>query len=95
MPNNRRLVTNSLTWHTVIIWLGNVMKLTRSNFFAALKAIFLLAGFVVGLLAGADDSNSLTVVEGIIFGPITILIWPPLVVLLFRLDVAVGFFKPP
>jgi hypothetical protein len=71
------------------------MKLRRNTLVAIAKIILLLAGFASGLFAGMSDSSAPTVVEGVIIALITILTMPLLIMLLFRVSVAIGVFKPP
>jgi hypothetical protein len=71
------------------------MKLARKSFLVTAKVFLLLVGFAVGLGTGLGDPNSPTIVEGIISAILTILFLPPMVILLFRVEVAISIFKPP
>jgi hypothetical protein len=71
------------------------MELARRSFLMTAKVFLLLVGFGLGLGAGLGDPNSPTIAEGIISAVLTILFLPPMVVMLFRVEVAIGIFKPP
>ena len=73
------------------------MGRTRKVIFVGGEALFLLGGFLLGLLGGGQEEKagmSEMVQTGIACG-LAILIMPWLMVLLVRFDIAIGFFKPP
>jgi hypothetical protein len=59
------------------------------------RVVLPLAGFVLGLFADVDDLRPPTVVEGVVLVPLVIFLLPPLVMMLFRVEVALGAAKPP
>lgn len=67
----------------------------RKTFLLTAQAFIVLVAFVTGLFAGTGDSSPPTVAEGIISVPLVILFMPLVTVLLFRLEVAIGIFRPP
>jgi hypothetical protein len=71
------------------------MKETRKNYLLLAKVFLLLVGFVQGLLASMHHFQQLKIIDVIILVPLIILIGPILCVLLFRVEVAIGAFKPP
>jgi hypothetical protein len=70
------------------------MSPTRQTVFVVGEVVFIVAGFVVGLI-GPDVKDNASLVGAAVGGGLAVFGVPWLMVLLVRLNIAVGFFKPP
>ena len=73
------------------------MKVTSPPVIITLKVIFILGGFTIALIGNQIDKHqeSPTILVAIISSVVTLLLVPYVIVLLVRLNVAIGFYKPP
>jgi hypothetical protein len=71
------------------------MKLTRTRALAAARTFLVLTGFVTGLGTGLGEANPPRLLEAVVSAVLGVLLIPLLVVFFFRIEVAMGLFKPP